>query len=93
MDYSEAKTRLGSIYGSQAAEQAINNYKIMPVNRICQLFNEELFKIRKDLVKAGNGDIFTQEALKGCEIEDWYMNTDGEIYVRFKNGDVLRGEF
>jgi len=90
--YIKAKARLGSIYGSHAAEQAIN-YKITPVNKICQIFNEELFNIRKDLVKTGNGDIFTQEVLKGCEVEDWYITSDGEIYVKFKNGDVLRGEF
>lgn len=66
-------------------------YKIMPINRICQLFNMELFNIRKELVKAGNGDLLTQETLKGCEIEDWYMNSDNEIYVKFKNGDELKG--
>lgn len=60
---------------------------------ICKLFNKELLEIRKGLVKSGDGDMFKQEILKGCEIWDIRINTDGEIYVVFKNGDVLKGKF
>lgn len=99
--YVEAKENLGSVYGScqQSTRdvcmlpdsRAVKMALTLPINKICQLFNEELYNIRKELVKVGSGDIFTQEALKGCEVEDWHMNSDNEIYVKFKNDDILKG--
>lgn len=68
-------------------------YKISPLIAVCRLFNKELFNIRKDLVKSGNGDMFMQEIIKGMEIQDFHINTDNEIYVKFKNGDVLSGGY
>lgn len=68
----------------------IKEYKITPLNAICQLVNQELDIIKSDLVESGNGDIQTLEVITGGEIDDYYINTDHELFVRFKNGDVLK---
>ena len=68
----------------------IKEYKITPLNAICRLVNQEHDIIKSDLVESGNGDNQTLEVITGGEIDDYYINTDHELFVRFKNGDVLK---
>lgn len=69
----------------------IKEYKIMPLNVLCRIVNQELRIIKNDLVEDGYDNERTLEVITGAEIDDYYINTDKELYVKFKNGDILKG--
>lgn len=71
----------------------IKEYKITPLNAMCQLVNQELMIIKRDLVEAGIDNEQTLEVITGAEIDDYYINTGHELYAKFKNGDVLKATY